>query len=435
MLVLFCYSVLNNFWLWLLNRLEILLAWKYFISSSRDGSSLIMTLSSLFGLWLGVSMLILTLSITRGFHEDLVSRISGTSGHVFIQSSSGISDYKNLVKSITSFEEVESAFPLIVRESMILSNDNNKNNGAGVVLNAVNSNYVDKILSSKIILHDIYRDEGIEDNSVAIGDALARLLGVTVGDIIGILAPVKSFSVFGFMPRIEKYKVQSIFHFGIPDYDTTFVYMNLSEGQKLFDLKDKVNFILNYLYNPYDAVNVRRDIVHLLHNQDDVFTTHWIDKNSAYIEALDIESKVSFVTVAVIIIIASFNILTGIFILVSSRRRSIAILRTIGMTKMGIMRVFILCGLLISTVGALLGAGTGIVFIKYIDEIEYFLLMQEESSILYTIGSFFSGLPIIFDYEDAIRSVLLSLTLSLLATLLPAYDAARRSPADIIRYE
>ena len=271
------------------------------------------------------------------------------------------------------------------------------------------------------------------DDEIAVGERLARRLGVGVGGRITLISPEGTDTAFGTVPRLKTYTVAALFNVGFYEYDNSFIYVPLKSAQIFFRMPDAVSDLEVFVENPDRVQAVGRQIAAALGGR--VRIVDWQQANSTLVNAVDIERNVMFLILALIILVASFNIISGMIMLVKDKGRDIAILRTMGASRGMILRIFMLSGASIGIVGTLAGFALGVVFTENIEAIRQFLQDLLQVKLFAAEIYFFTRIPAQIEPDEVAAIVLMALALSFLATLYPSWRAARLDPVEGLRYE
>jgi lipoprotein-releasing system permease protein len=425
----------------MINAFEILVALRYLRTKRKDGFITVVNLFSMIGIALGVATLIVVMSVMNGYRVELINRILGINGHITIIGRSAsieevrpgeIPGYEGLTRAISYIPGVTYAAPLITGQGMIIGNDQS----SGVMVRGMN---VDSI-RSKPLLASALGHEALnnftENQGLLIGKALAEGLGVTVGDNIKIVTPEVSITIAGLVPRVKTFKVAGIFDVGMYEYNAYTVFMPLAEAQRLFRYANSVNNIEVMTENPEKLQAIKRLIIDAAHQQKlAIDLIDWDRANESMQVALKVERNVMFLILTLMILVAAFNIISSLIMLVKDKTKSIAILRALGADYYSIIRIFVLCGSIIGFVGTLLGATIGVVFALNIESIRRFLESLSGTTLFDPMIYYLTKLPSQLDVGSVCMIVGTSLALSILATIYPAYKAAKLTPARALRYE
>lgn len=416
-------------------RFEFLVAWRYLKSKRKDGFISIITWLSLIGITLGVATLIIVMSVMNGFRDEMLEKILGMNGHITIVSNfagDSIKDYKSISKNISNIPSLKKysmkAIPLIENQVMVGANGNSM----GVMLRGIDFQDLKKIEPLYNGLKGV-EIKDLEEGSVIIGTTLARKLGVFEGDDITLTTAKGNITAFGTIPRIQSYKVGGLFNTGMSTYDSNFVYMPLDYAQTFLDMENLVNYIEIFISNPDDAVNISASINNML-NPDNRSIT-WQSQNSSFVSALTVERNVMFLILTLIILVASFNIISSLVMLVKEKSHDIAVLRTIGASKANIMKIFFLSGSFIGVSGTIVGVGLGIFISENIEIVRQLFQTLTGTKLFPEDIYFLSELPSKIDYTEVFWVIVMSLGISFLATLYPSRKAAKMEPIEVLRYE
>jgi lipoprotein-releasing system permease protein len=417
---------------------EWMIAWRYLRARRAEGGVSVMTWISLIGITLAVFALIATLAVRSGFRAEFVGTILGANAHVTVyqlgdvneagQVDRTITDYEALAARIAEVPGVTRAAPLVRQQVMA----NHRQSNAGVEVYGIapaDLAGIPRVADGENALGDISRfSEGI-----ALGIGVARTLGVGVGDRVKLISPNGVKTAFGTSPRVNAYEVTYIFEAGRYDIDRTRVYLPLSEAQAFFNREGRADEIEVMVEEPERVEAQANAILRASGERAQVWT--WRDASGAFLSALDIEDRVMFVILSVLVLIAAMNIVSGLIMLVKNKGRDIGILRTMGLSEGSVLRVFFICGAFTGIIGTALGVLLGCLFALYVDQIFAFVNYLSggtawDASIR---GIYF--LPAKLQLGDVLSAVALSLGLSFVVTYFPARRAARMNPVEALRYE
>ncbi|WP_264338928.1 lipoprotein-releasing ABC transporter permease subunit [Wolbachia endosymbiont (group A) of Cheilosia soror] len=386
----------------------------------------IMTLFSIIGIALGVATLIVVMSVMNGFRAKLLDSILGIDGHINVYFDRNInSDYYAVSKSIERIPGILKATPMTNDQVIIVANGKI----AGSVVRGVSTK--DLLDSTAVTNNVIIGDVKKFDGGIIIGARLAEVLNVDYGDEITFISSEEFDALLGEMPRMKKYKVIAIFDMGMFEYDNTLIYMPLKSAQAFFNYENSIKNIEVLV----DDVTRADKLVDAIEKEIGMEAESWQSQQSHYFSALKTERNVMFLILTLIIVVAAFNIISNLMMIVQEKKSAIAIMRTFGATSGSIMRIFCACGLLIGFTGTCLGCIIGVVFSLNIENIRVFLENITNVKLFDPMIYFFSSLPMILVPQDVVNISALALFLSFLATIAPALQAAAQDPAEILRYE
>lgn len=408
---------------------ERMMAWRYLRARKAEGFVSVIAGFSFLGIMLGVATLIIVMSVMNGFREELVSRILGLNGHLNVYSQSGpLENYMSLVGRLEQVKGVESVRPMV--EGQVLISVNGSAYGA-IVRAMTREDFATKPILSDSVISGEFTD--FRDQQVAIGSELARRLNLKTGDEITLLAPKGKASPFGTIPRSRKYSIGVIFDVGMYEYNNGFIFMDLHSAQQFFKLPGRVNSIEVMASSAETAERIKQDVINAVGNQAGIYD--WREANSSFLNALAVERNVMFLILTLIIIVAAFNIISSMIMLVKDKGKDIAILRTMGATRGNMLRIFTLTGASIGFGGTIVGAALGIAFATNIESIRQFLEGLTGTELFADEIYFLSQLPAVIHWDDIITVIAMAFGLSIAATLYPAWRAARLDPVEALRYE
>ena len=374
--------------------------------------------------------MIIVLSIQNGLRDELLNSILGFKGHISIISvSDNLYDYKSLANQVSSSKGVVNASPMI--ESQVLVSNENRSSGA-LVRGLEKTDLLNRSLISNNIISGSLKDYN-NHNSVIVGSRLAAALGVFTNDNITLISPQGTITALGSIPRLKTYKIIGIFEVGHFQYDRSFIFMSLNEAQRYFRLGDIVSKIEVFVDNP-DKLQVPSQSIRDILNAD-LTMFDWQEENHSIFSALKVQKNVMFLIVMLIVLVAAFNIISSLIMMVKDKGSAIAILRTVGAPKAMIMRIFLIAGTSVGLAGTIFGTIAGLIFTYYISSIQSFIENMSGTKLFSPEIYYFSHLPCKVVTGEVIMVILISLGLSILATLYPSWRASRLDPVVALRYD
>ena len=409
---------------------EWMLALRYLRARRKEGFISVIAGFSFLGILLGVATLIIVMAVMNGFRKELFAKILGLDGHVIAYRVGGdFNDYDEVAKRLESVEGVKRVLPLI--EGQVIASTPVQALGAkvrGLRENALKSL---TLISSNIQAGSL---EGFDTKEgIAIGSRLAEALRVTAGDSVTLITPRGASTPVGIIPRLKPYKVAAVFEMGMSEFDRSLVFMPLGEAQRFFNRGETVDVLEILVADPENTgpplAAMKQADLPALQFYD------WRQRNHSFFTVLEVERNMMFIILSIIVLVAAFNIISGLMMLVKDKGRDIGILRTMGATKGAIMRVFLITGASIGVVGTLAGCALGILFCWRIDEIRQFVAMVTRTNLFDKDIYYLTKLPADINPHTTAVIVIMSLTLSVLATLYPSWRASRLDPVEALRYE
>lgn len=415
------------------SRLERKIAFRY-LAAKRRGFGSVVSWVSLIGITLGVATLIVVMSVMGGFHDTLLSRIVGMNGHVVVYHQDGaIKDYDFLIDKMRQNKIVAANATGIVpiAEGQVMATANGNNTGA--MIRGIRMSDLAAKAANGTRIYGKPLDK-IQNGELVAGASLTRALSVGMGDQISLVSANNATPTpFGSMPRIMSYPVMSSFFMGMYEYDSGYIFMPLETAQKYLNIPDAVTHIDLFLRDPEDTAQVRDALARLL--PDGFVVRDWRDLNRGFVGALQVESNVMFLILMLIIIVAAFNIVSSLVMLVKDKSKDIAVLRTFGVSRRSMMKIFILSGTSLGVLGALFGTILGVVIAIYIEPIRQFVQWATGRDLFPAELYYLSELPSKLVVGDVVGIALIAVLLAFLATLYPAWKAASTDPVEVLRNE
>ncbi|HUD50215.1 lipoprotein-releasing ABC transporter permease subunit [Parvibaculum sp.] len=409
---------------------EWLLAMRYLRARRREGFISVIAGFSFLGILLGVATLIIVMSVMNGFRTELLSRILGLNGHMFVRSvTSFINDFDEIAGSIEKIPGVVSATPIVEGQAMASS----RSNAQGALVRGLHEKDLRRLTVVSGNLEAGTLDGFDGGDGVAIGSRLAKNLGLTLGDNITLLSPRGAITPFGTAPRVKAYRIAAIFQIGMSEYDSSFIFMPLREAQEYFRTGDGVTALEIKITKPDGVNKLVMPVAQMAGSCCDVLT--WQQTNQSFFSALQVERNVMFLILTLILIVAALNIVSGLIMLVKDKGRDIAVLRTMGATRGAVMRVFFISGASIGVVGTLAGFALGTLFCLNIETLRVWLSEISGTELFSPEIYFLSHMPAEIDTGEVVAVVGMALFLSFAATLYPAWRAASLDPVEALRYE
>ncbi|MBK6466466.1 MAG: lipoprotein-releasing ABC transporter permease subunit [Rhodobacter sp.] len=417
---------------------EWMIAWRYLRARRAEGGVSVMTWISLIGITLAVFALIVTLAVRAGFRAEFVDTILGANAHVTVYTSDRIDDsgarlqgfetYADLSAALSAVPGVTRAAPVV--KGQVIVTDGTRTSGAEVYgMSAADLASLPRVGTGAQAIGDLARyPEGI-----AMGSVLARELGVTVGDRVRLTSASGVRTAMGTASRQKVYEITYVFTAGRYDIDKVRIYMPFAEAQSYFNREGFADEIEVMVADPDHIEDMALPILNAAGPEALLWT--WKDSAGGFLRALDIEDNVMFIIMAILVLIASLNIVSGLIMLVKNKGRDIGILRTMGLTEGSVLRVFFICGAFTGIVGTVLGLGLGVAFAWNIDSIMAGLNRLTGAQVWDPSIRGIYALPAKLQFWDVVSAVALSLGLSFGVTIFPARRAARMNPVEALRYE
>ena len=413
------------------NQTEQMIAFRYIKSRRVEGFISIAAWFSLIGIMLGVATLIVVMSVMNGFRTELVDRILGINGHlvVYEKNEPYVSNYNQIINKISDIKNVIAVTPHLEGQALAKS----KSTVSGVIIRGVNwSDLAAKKLLWKS-LTQLTIDNYKNNEDIIIGYRLAQRLNVNVGDFISLISPNGMETALGILPIKQNFKIGGFFDIGMYEYDNNFIFIPWKKAELFFSTKNIAHGIEIFLKDEKFTSSVSSNIKNKLGNE--LLVIDWKKRNSAFMSALAVEKNVMFIILSLIILVAAFNIISSMIMLVQTKKSDIALMRTMGASKYVIIRIFVLTGSIIGLLGTFAGTILGVVISSNIEAIRNFLTTILGSELFSAEIYFLSKLPSDIYINEVIMVICVSIFLTLFASVFPAWKASRISPAEALRYE
>ena len=387
---------------------------------------------SLIGIALGVATLIIVMSVMGGFKVDLLNRILGFNGHLGVYGAAGpLTDFDALAGRIRAVPGVTQVIPVV--DGQVLLTDSRGTSSGGFV-RGIRQDDLRRLgsVSSHILAGSL--DDFHGDDAIAVGVGLARKFLLHVGSDLTLVSPQGAATAFGTVPRVRAYKVVAIFQVGENDYDSVYVFLPLAAAQVFFQKPDQATQLEVMVRDPEDVATVNRAIRAALPGAP-ISIVDWQQNNNSFFAAVQVEQNVMFLILTLIILVAAFNVISSLIMMVKDKTRDIAVLRTLGAGRGAVMRIFLMCGASVGITGTLVGTVLGILFCLNIESIQHVVEAATGTQVFNPEVYYLTHLPAKLDWHEVAQVIVMALGLSLLATLYPSWRAARTDPVEALRHE
>ncbi|MCP9759854.1 lipoprotein-releasing ABC transporter permease subunit [Aquitalea sp. S1-19] len=409
---------------------EALIGLRYLRARRRNGFISFISLASMIGIALGVAALIIVLSVMNGFQKEIRTRILGVASHVEVSAmQGGMADWQQVAKVAGAEPGVHAVAPFVSAQGLL------SYGGAvrGVMVRGIEPKAEDKVVDvGKHMVKGQLTDLKPGEFGVLLGTELARQLGVGVGDKVTLITPQGNVTPAGMMPRLKQFTIKGLFKVDMYEYDSGFAMIDMKDAQTLFRMGDNVSGVRLKLADLFQAPLVKRDLQQKL---PEAWVSDWSDMNANYFRAVQIEKRMMFIILTLIVAVAAFNLVSTLVMVVTDKQADIAILRTLGASPASIMKIFMIQGAVAGVLGTLSGVAAGLAVAWNLDVIMPFIERLLGVKLLSSEVYLIDYLPSDVQLTDVGTIAVISLVLSLLATLYPSWRAARTQPAEALRYE
>ena len=409
----------------MISALEKEITFRFLKARKKDGFLNVISIFSFIGISLGVAVLIIVMSVMNGFRTELINKIVGFNSHITVKS------YDNVINQ----KKLNSKNLKLISKKIILSNSGEaiilKNNASkGIVLRGYKINDFSDL---EIIKNKKFKgNTSLFQNSLSIGNELSFALDLQIGDEITLMSPSGIETIIGSMPKQKTFMVTSIFNSGLADFDNNIAFINLDTLEEFFGYEVKDRNLEIYLKKP-NKIESQKLIVQQIFDEEFVYS--WADMNSSLFSALKVERNVMFIILSLIIIVAAFNIISGLTILVKNKTRDIAILKSIGVLNKSIIKIFFLIGIIIGTTATIFGIFLGVTFSLYIENLREFLSSTFNISLFPEEIYFLSEMPSEINPTSIFLISVCSIIITIIVSIFPAFKAAKLDPIKALKYE
>ena len=408
---------------------EWLVALRYLRARRKEGFISVIAGFSFLGITLGVATLIIVMAVMNGFRQELFNKMLGLNGHVVVHSLSDFSDFDQVANRIRKVPGVKYALPLVEGQVMIST----PQSSSGALVRGLREADLKELKAVSGNIRFGTLDGFDQKPGLALGSRLANELNVKVGDQVSLLTPRGASTALGTAPRVKRYPVAAIFEIGMSEYDSSILFMPLNEAQLYFNQPDSVTVLEVVLDSPDEVGALTPQIVTA--GGPSIYISDWRQRNATFFTALQVERNVMFLILALIVLVAALNIVSGLIMLVKDKGHDIAILRTMGATRGAVMRIFFITGASIGIVGTLAGFLLGVLVCLNIERLRELIGWITDTDLFAPELYYLSQLPAEMDTGETVSVVVMALALSILATLYPSWRASRLDPVEALRYE
>ena len=410
----------------MISQLEKEITFRYLRARKKDGFLNIISIFSFIGISLGVAVLIIVMSVMNGFRTELINKIVGFNSHITVKPYENFIDKDKLEQQNLKLISKNLLFSNS-GEAIIMKNDMTK----GIVLRGYTKNDFSKL---NFVKNEKFlgKKNSLSKDYISIGKELSFLLDVKIGDEITIMSPAGVETIIGNLPKQKTFTIMSLFESGLIDFDNNVAFVNLLTLEEFFNYKEKDRNLEIYLKNPSN-IESQKEIVQKIFNNEFVYS--WSDMNRSLFSALKVERNVMFIILTLIIIVAAFNIISGLTILVKNKTREIAILKSIGVLNKSIVKIFFLIGVIIGTSATIFGIILGVIFSMYIENFRLFLSDTFNISLFPEEIYFLSSMPSEINVTSITIISFFSILITILVSIFPALKAAKLDPVKSLKYE
>ena len=411
----------------MISKIERIIAFRYLKPKKKEGFLKVISIFSFTGIALGVAILIIVMSVMNGFRAELINKILGFNAHIIVKPYEKKIERENLKKLNVLQDNISRTSFTFSGQAILI----NKESTTGILVRSYLQNDISKIeLIKKGIIDGSLKM--FKKNTISIGKELAISLDLTTGDEITLMSTSNLQTPFGNLPLQEKFKISSVFSTGLAEFDQNVVFMPFENANSLFELSDEDIDLEIFLKKPDDVQFIKEKVQKIF---DDHYVYSWIDLNKSFFGALKVERNVMFIILTLIIIVAAFNIISGLTILVKNKTKEIAILRTLGVSKASITKIFFLTGFTIGFLATITGITIGVLFSYYIEEIRVLITSIFNVRLFPEEIYFLSQMPSEINLSYIIIISIFSLLITFLATIFPSLSAAKLDPVKALKYE
>ena len=403
----------------MISTLEKEITFRFLKARKKDGFLNVISIFSFIGIGLGVAVLIIVMSVMNGFRSELIDKIVGFNAHAVV---------KTYDKPLVAMSDKDLA-------KRVFSNDGEavifyENSTKGVLLKGYLENDFKELEISNN--ENFFGSKNLNENTISIGRDLSNTLGLDIGDEVSITSPSGVDTLIGSLPKQTSFLIISIFESGLSEYDENIAYINLNSLEEFFDKDIDERFSEYYFEDPKNIENHKETLMSLY---PDAFVYTWADMNSSLFSALKVERNVMFIILSLIIIVAAFNIISGLTILVKNKTRDIAILKSIGVLNKSIIKIFFLVGVTIGTSATIFGIFLGVIFSLYIENFRQFLSSTFNISLFPEEIYFLSKMPSEINVNSIAIITICSILITIIVSIFPAFKAAKMDPIKSLKYE